>query len=94
MYQTDWSLAAVTVRILREDAPLAEAVEAAKAADNASTSSQPPAAAGMDADRTAFNLPMASLEGRMGVAGRLWATFLPLGEPGQDGSAPRGISST
>ncbi|EFJ49656.1 hypothetical protein VOLCADRAFT_41429, partial [Volvox carteri f. nagariensis] len=111
MYQTDWSLSAVTLRVQGQDAPLARAAEAAQAAaaqEEATTSGNTTPAAtsatsgstgsGDDtvavgaAERTAFNLPMASLEGKPGVAGRLWATFLPLGEPGQDGSAPRGIS--
>ncbi|KAG2500667.1 hypothetical protein HYH03_001433 [Edaphochlamys debaryana] len=102
MYQTDWSLSAVTVRVLGNEAPLAKAAEAA-ASFSASNSDADPglasssgapeaAAAGTDASATAFNLPMASLEGKPGVSGRLWATFLPLGEPGEDGSAPRGIS--
>ncbi|GFR47507.1 hypothetical protein Agub_g9236 [Astrephomene gubernaculifera] len=90
MYQTDWSLSAVTLRVLGQDAPLARAAEAAAAA--ASTGEDTPAAAAAAAERTAFNLPMASLEGRPGVAGRLWATFLPLGKAAPDGSAPRGIS--
>jgi cytochrome c biogenesis protein len=38
-----------------------------------------------------FNLPLASLEGKPGVAGRLWATFLPIGPP-QEGQPPKGIS--
>ncbi|KXZ49277.1 hypothetical protein GPECTOR_22g871 [Gonium pectorale] len=100
MYQTDWSLSALTLRVLGNEAPLARAAEAsqaAAAADRAAEAALSPASAavpeaGASAERTAFNLPMASLEGRPGVAGRLWATFLPLGEPGQDGSAPRGIS--
>jgi cytochrome c biogenesis protein len=46
-------------------------------------------------DGRSFNLPMASLEGKPGVpqGSKLWATFLPLEVPKQDGSAPRGISS-
>mmetsp|Transcript_7898 Transcript_7898/g.16927 ORF Transcript_7898/g.16927 Transcript_7898/m.16927 type:complete len:578 (-) Transcript_7898:1713-3446(-) len=69
MYQTDWSLAAVTLRVLNPDNPLA-------------TSD----------DIRAYNLPLASLEGRPGIAGRLWASFLPLADPPADGSAPRGVS--
>nr|AAM47499.1 c-type cytochrome synthesis 1 [Chlamydomonas reinhardtii] len=96
MYQTDWSLSAVTLRVLGQDAPLARAAQAAEAQAAASTSG-PTSSASSTSDalpqqRTAFNLPMASLEGKPGVAGRLWATFLPLAEPGQDGSAPKGIS--
>ena len=40
-----------------------------------------------------FNLPMASLEGKPNVAGRLWASFLPLDAPGPEGGVPRGVSS-
>lgn len=95
----------MTLRVLGEEAPLARAAaeaEAAAGAEPASTAAAAKAssaagdAAGMGAaagSRTAFNLPMASLEGKPGVAGRLWATFLPLGKPGPDGSAPKGISS-
>ncbi|GLC35607.1 copper chaperone [Pleodorina starrii] len=109
MYQTDWSLSAVTLRVLGQDDPLSRAAEAAQqqqaaaaaedaagepaAASTAGAASAPSTSSSSSSgERTAFNLPMASLEGKPGVAGRLWATFLPLGEPGQDGSAPRGIS--
>ncbi|GLI62081.1 hypothetical protein VaNZ11_004641 [Volvox africanus] len=108
MYQTDWSLSAVTVRVLGQDSPLARAAEAAQAAaartedstpegvaTSATSSSSGGGSSSADTgigERTAFNLPMASLEGKPGVAGRLWATFLPLGAPSPDGSAPRGIS--
>ncbi len=67
MYQTDWSLAAVTLRV-----------------DN-------PGAALQAQPGQPFNLPLASLEGKPGVAGRLWATFLPIAPP-QEGQPPRGIS--
>ncbi|KAG2443724.1 hypothetical protein HXX76_002070 [Chlamydomonas incerta] len=97
MYQTDWSLSALTLRVLGQDAPLARAAQAAEAQAAASTSGPASAASASSSgalpqQRTAFNLPMASLEGKPGVAGRLWATFLPLAEPGQDGAAPKGIS--
>ncbi|KAG2438976.1 hypothetical protein HYH02_010768 [Chlamydomonas schloesseri] len=95
MYQTDWSLSAVTLRVLGQDAPLARAAQAAEAQASASSASAGAAASAADQlpqQRTAFNLPMASLEGKPGVAGRLWATFLPLAEPGADGAAPKGIS--
>jgi cytochrome c biogenesis protein len=67
-YQTDWSLAAVTVR--------------ARGA----------AAAGPEG--AAVNLAMASLEGQPGVAGRLWAAFLPIAgaDPSDPGKPPPGIS--
>ncbi len=95
----------MTLRVLGEEAPLARAAAEAEAAAGSEVASPAAAAQAPGADgaaagasaavgsRTAFNLPMASLEGKPGVAGRLWATFLPLGEPGPDGSAPKGISS-
>jgi hypothetical protein len=113
LYQTDWSLSAVTMRVLAPSepasgsgsgpapaSPLRQAAMAAAQASSpqdgpgdAASSSREAARVAQEAERTAFNLPMASLEGRPGIAGRLWATFLPLGEPPADGSAPKGISS-
>ncbi|MEW5300987.1 MAG: hypothetical protein WDW36_003873 [Sanguina aurantia] len=69
MYQTDWSLAAVTLQVLSADSPLA-----------------------VTATTDAFNLPLANMEGKPGVAGRLWASFLPLGKPATEGAAPPGVS--
>jgi hypothetical protein len=47
---------------------------------------------------TSVTLPMASLEGKPGINGRLWATYLPVAAPTeeelQQGRAPRGVSST
>jgi cytochrome c biogenesis protein len=68
MYQTDWSLAALTLRVANPEAAALQAQP-----------DQP------------FNLPVASLEGKPGVAGKLWATFLPVEEP-VEGQAPKGIS--
>lgn len=42
-----------------------------------------------------LKLPMASLEGQPGVNGKLYATFLPVGDPAEaqrEGRAPRGVS--
>jgi cytochrome c biogenesis protein len=46
------------------------------------------------ADDAGLNLPMASLEGAQGVAGKLYATFLPAEDPAglQPGATPRGVS--
>jgi hypothetical protein len=68
MYQTDWALAALTLRVANPEA-----------AGLAAEPGQP------------FNLPVASLEGKPGMAGRLWATFLPVAAP-QEGKPPKGIS--
>ncbi|KAK9825449.1 hypothetical protein WJX81_001648 [Elliptochloris bilobata] len=42
-------------------------------------------------DGSPFNLPMASLEGRPGIKGKLWATFVPAEAPAP-GRPPRGAS--
>ena len=39
-----------------------------------------------------IRLPFASLEGKPGISGRLWGSFLPLSAPGANGEAPKGIS--
>ena len=131
LYQTDWSLAAVTLRVVppgssastsssaasaKEDSSsVASATSSsggASAADSAilpdvlpqvtASSSSSPASApsstsakAMSSPTTSnepFNLPLASLEGKPGIAGRLWGSFLPLSAPGLDGAAPRGVS--
>lgn len=68
MYQTDWSLASVTIRLLNPA--------------SGATSSAP----------DVLTLPMASLEGRPGVSGRIWASFLPLQAPSEDDQIPKGVS--
>eukprot|EP00803_Ostreobium_quekettii_P004859 evm.model.scf_1030EXC.1 EVM.evm.TU.scf_1030EXC.1 scf_1030EXC:4162-9143(-) len=66
MYQTDWSMAAISVKAV--GSPL-----------------QP--------DNGEFiKLPMASLEGRKDVSGRVWATFIPMPEDASEGGPPRGVS--
>lgn len=87
MYQTDWSLAAVTLRV-----PGASVSEVGA----------PPASPGGGgggvkatvAPGQAFNLPLASLAGRGGTAAnaKLWATFLPIEGAREDGRPPKGIS--
>lgn len=56
-------------------------------------SSQPAAELGGDL----LELPMASLEGKPGISGRLWGSYLPVAAPDEEqvatGKAPRGISS-
>lgn len=70
MYQTNWSLAALTLRAGAADAP-PEAL----------------------ADAPPLSLPMASMEGRPGIVGALWATFLPTSVSQDDPSGtPAGIS--
>lgn len=102
LYQTDWSLAAVTLKVQRMASPSSSAAEifAAAAADQAAAAST--ASASPDSLPTpsysppltgeAFNLPLASLEGKPGIAGRLWGSFLPIAAPGINGEAPKGIS--
>jgi cytochrome c biogenesis protein len=107
MYQTDWSLAAVTIR-LPDDGPIpstsgsSSSQEAGLLDQLRQQSDNPQEAAGSSSGSDSasssgrvFNLPLASLEGRPGVpkGSKLWATFLPLEMPKGDGTAPRGISS-
>ncbi len=70
-YQTDWGIAAVTLRA------------GERGAEASSAASAPPLA-----------LPMVSLEGKEGFAGRIWGTFVPVPPlPGDTSSgAPRGVS--
>ena len=80
LYQTDWSLSAVTLKI------------------NPTTSSSvsPPLEPSVESSsgrgESQVRLPFASLEGKPGIAGRLWGTFLPLSSPGPNGEAPKGVS--
>lgn len=72
MYQTDWSLSSLRVRIV-------------------DSGSGTPLQSG-----SILDLPMASLEGRPGINGRLWGSYLPVEmlseQELQQGRAPRGIS--
>ncbi|KAG1655284.1 hypothetical protein FOA52_007980 [Chlamydomonas sp. UWO 241] len=92
MYQTDWSLAAVTIRLLPDGGAQAPPL----LADDAAASSSAATGTSLLADGPqlgdAFRLPLASLEGKPGIAGRLWGGFLPISEPGPGGAAPKGVS--
>jgi cytochrome c biogenesis protein len=78
-YQTDWAIAAATVRV--GDAGGAAGLEGDAGA--AAARAAPPLA-----------LPMASLEGAAGFSGRIWGTFVPLpgGPPPVPGERPRGAT--
>lgn len=106
MYQTDWALAAVTVRLVEQpntDGNAAQAGQLLQQLQNQAEQQQAEAA-GLPAPsssssntrlpRLSFSLPFASLEGRPGVpqGSKLYATFLPLELPPEDGRPPRGIS--
>jgi hypothetical protein len=101
MYQTDWALAAVTVRLveqpnagqagqvlqqLQDQAEQQQAEAMGLPAPSSSSNTRLP--------QRAFSLPFADLEGRPGVkkGSKLYATFLPLELPPADGRPPRGIS--
>jgi hypothetical protein len=111
MYQTDWSLAALTLRLVEPGS-----TTAAAAAGGSTTTAvqntgqvlqqlqseaqqqqqqQPASSSKAGLPQRLFNLPLASLEGRPGVpeGTKLYATFLPLELPPEDGRPPRGISS-
>lgn len=111
--QTDWALAAVTVRLVEPPAAGAASSDGSGAAQAGvllqqlqdQAEQQQAEAAGLPAPSTsassssrlpqrAFSLPFASLEGKPGVpkGSKLYATFLPLELPPEDGRPPRGIS--
>ena len=79
--QTDWSLSSVRLQV----AGIAGSSSADSSADSSSSSNDP------------LSLPMASLEGKPGIKGRLWGSYLPIAtlapEQLQQGMAPPGISS-
>ncbi|WIA34251.1 hypothetical protein OEZ86_012602 [Tetradesmus obliquus] len=112
MYQTDWSLAALTLRLV-EPGTTAAVQSGSEAGSTAVQNTgqvlqqlqseaqqqqqQQQLAAGSSKaglPQRSFNLPLASLEGRPGVpmGTKLYATFLPLELPPEDGRPPRGIS--
>lgn len=106
MYQTDWALAAVTVRLVEQPAAgntaaqtgqlLQQLQEQAQQqqAEASGASAPPSSSSNSRLPQRAFSLPFASLEGRPGVpkGSKLYATFLPLELPSEDGRPPRGIS--
>jgi hypothetical protein len=105
MYQTDWALAAVTVRLVEQPSTDGSAAQAGQLLQQLQSQAeqQQAEAAGLQVPSSssntrlpqrAFNLPFASLEGRPGIpqGSKLYATFLPLELPPEDGRPPRGIS--
>jgi hypothetical protein len=83
MYQTDWSLAAVTVRV------------PGAAVSQVATSPLDNSPAGAVNPGRPFSLPLASLAGKAGTPSnaKLWATFLPIEAVPANGRPPKGISS-
>jgi cytochrome c biogenesis protein len=109
MYQTDWSLAALTLRLVEPGSTAVQSTAGSSAVQNtgqvlqqlqSEAQQQQQQPAGSSSRRAglpqrSFNLPLASLEGRPGVpmGTKLYATFLPLELPPENGRPPRGISS-
>jgi cytochrome c biogenesis protein len=90
-YQTDWSVAAVRVRVAGGGfVGDSDGDAGANGGDTSAAAGAASAAAA--APGRALALPCASLEGQPGVAGKLYAAFLPLAAPDAPGAAPRGLS--
>lgn len=84
-YQTDWAMAALTVRV---DVQNNDMSRGENDTDGSSAKSKPLT------NVNKVNIPMASLEGQPGVSGKLYATFLPIEtqNPDNPSAAPQGIS--
>jgi len=91
MYQTDWSLSSVRIKV------------AGVAGTNSAASSSGSSDAARGADSgiatlvgETIELPFGSLEGRPGISGRLWGSYLPVAamtlQEAEQGKAPRGVS--
>ena len=99
MYQTDWEIASMQVRVAEvgfktEDAAATSqgdsgpAPEAEDSATSGSASVELPEGAG-----ESLSLPMANLEGKGNFQGRIWGTFLPLNPDSSDPvEAKRGVT--
>ena len=85
MYQTDWEIASMRVRV--EEGELSGGKRGGDAGP-APAISDGSAAAASASERSgdSLNLPMANLEGKGTFQGRIWGTFLPL-YPGNDDPA-------
>jgi len=83
LYQTDWSLAAVTLRV------------PGSSVSQIAPSPLDDSPAGQVAPGQPISLPLASLAGKGGTPenAKIWATFLPIEAIPQDGRPPKGISS-
>jgi cytochrome c biogenesis protein len=103
MYQTDWEIASMRVRVEEGEATRGETrgdAGPAPADVSVPPASVPSAAFTSDAPETsvetsgdALNLPMANLEGQGAFQGRIWGTFLPLYPGNEDPSLKRlGVS--
>ena len=84
MYQTDWEIASMRVRVEEGERASGERSGDAGPAPSVSDSSASASAASSSGD--SLNLPMANLEGQGAFQGRIWGTFLPL-YPGNDDPA-------
>jgi hypothetical protein len=76
------------------DALLQQLQDQAEQQQAAAAGLPPPSSSNSRLPQRAFGLPFASLEGKPGVpkGSKLYATFLPLELPPEDGRPPRGIS--
>lgn len=99
MYQTDWALSAVQIRVVgNTDASTSSSSSTGSDIDTSSSSSGGGAGSGIGTlAGESITLPMASLEGKPGISGRLWGSYLPVAAPTpeelQQGRVPRGVSS-
>ena len=84
--------AAAASSVLPPSAPSSSSSSPSAASSSPPSSSSAKAMSSPTTSNEPFNLPLASLEGKPGIAGRLWGSFLPLSAPGLDGAAPRGVS--
>ena len=92
MYQTDWEIASVRVRVEEGDPVGGEGRGDAGPAPVVSDASAT-AASASERSGDSLNLPMANLEGQGAFQGRIWGTFLPLYHGNDDPALKRlGVS--
>ena len=92
MYQTDWEIASMQLRVAEATRTVATG-RSGPAPEETGTGSNAAVSGVSDDDGEKLVLPMANLEGQGNFQGRIWGTFLPLNPDAKDSAAKRvGVS--
>lgn len=93
MYQTDWEIASMQLRVAEATQTAATGDSGPAPEEDTATGSNAAGASVGEGDGEKLVLPMANLEGQGNFQGRIWGTFLPLNPDAEDPAAKRvGVS--
>jgi len=93
MYQTDWSMSSMRVTVIpKVEEDIANSDINSDSGSSSSGSSISSISSGSSSKREELVLPMANLENKGDFKGKIWGTFLPLGDNANVSENKKGIS--